>query len=445
MKKPSTCFLLLLFSLQLLPQSQNQKIEELINAYVNAGRINGSVLVAQKGQIIFEKGYGYKNAADKTINDAHTIFQIGSVTKQFTSAVIMQLQDEKKLSVKDKLTQYFPGFPHGDEITIENLLTHTSGIYNYTNDTSFMKNGATVPHSEEQMIALFKDKPLNFEPGTKWDYSNSGYLLLGYIIEKVTGKPYEEVLRERIFGPIQMDHSGFDFTHLKSADKATGYFSMGKDPSPAPIVDSTAAFSAGAIYSCVEDLYKWDRALYTDKILTADDKKEVFTPYKNKYGYGWSIDSIYEKPFVAHSGGIYGFTSYIIRFPQEQTVIIVLDNSGSGSLNELAIKLAAIVFDKPYKLPEVPKEISVDESILKQYVGEYELRPNFILTISLEDGSLKGQATGQQKLDLFAESENVFFLKVMDAKIEFIKDENKNVTKLILHQGGKDISAKKIK
>ncbi|HEY4111119.1 serine hydrolase domain-containing protein, partial [Puia sp.] len=258
---------ILLLSLQTNAQFSVEKAHALVDAYVRAERVNGAVLVAQKGTILLEEGYGYQDAAAKKKNEGRTIFQIGSLTKQFTSAVIMQLQQEKKLSVKDKLSKYFPGLPFADSVTLENLLTHTSGIYNYTQNAAFMKNQATLPHSHEEMLALFKDKPLGFAPGSKYEYSNSNYVLLGYIIEKVTGKPYPQVVRERILTPLKMTSSGFDFTHLSSPYKAVGYSRLGNDLQPAPIVDSTASFSAGALYSTVEDLYKWDRALNTTAIL----------------------------------------------------------------------------------------------------------------------------------------------------------------------------------
>lgn len=445
MKRHASSLLILFFSLQAPGQFAVQKASELIDAYVKMEKINGAVLVARKGNILFKEGYGYKDVTGKTMNDVNTIFQIGSVTKQFTSAVIMQLEQEKKLSVQDKLAKYFPNFPRGADITIENLLTHTSGIYNYTGDTAFMKNQVTVPHSHEEMMALFMNKPLGFEPGTKWEYSNSNYVLLGYIIEKVTAKPYEQAVRERILAPLKMNSSGFDFAHLANPGKATGYFRLGKIPQQAPVIDSTASFAAGALYTTVGDLFKWDRGLYTNQVLSPESRRKVFTPYKHKYGYGWIIDSAFSRLFVAHGGGIYGFTSYIMRFPTEETVIILLDNSSSSSLEAVARNLAAIVFDQPYQLPEIVKEISVPESILKSYVGEYELKPDFIITISSENGSLALQATGQPKLSLHAQSENIFFIKEVDIKIEFVRDENGMVTKLIVHQTGMDLPAKKTK
>jgi CubicO group peptidase (beta-lactamase class C family) len=446
MKKTTIVFIFSCFIFQCYGQSVEQKIDELLTAYAGQNKLNGSVLVAQKGKIIYEKGFGYRNAETKTPNDVNSIFQIGSITKQITAAVIMQLQQEGKLSVQDKLSKYFPGFTNGDKITIENLLTHTSGIHNYTDDTVLVGSSNVTRHySRDEMIKIFQSYPTDFEPGTKWNYSNSAYSILGYIIEKVEKKPYEKVVRERIFQPLGMKNSGFDFTNLPGPNKAKGYFSIAEKPLPAPIVDSTIAYSAGAIYSTVEDLYKWERAISSNKILRPESWKTVFTPYKNKYGYGWGIDSLYGRLITAHSGGIHGFSSYILRFPQDEVAVIVFDNSGSNGLARISMAIAAILFNEKYEIPVAKKEIDVEASILKQYVGEYQLAPNFVITISLAENGLKLQATGQSAFDLYAEKENVFFLKVVEAKVEFVKDTNGNVTELILYQNGQQPHGKKIK
>lgn len=445
MRKIVFSFVIIVLSVQLPAQTVEQKIDELLTAYVNQNKLNGAVLVAQRGKVIYQKGFGYRNVEEKIPNDVNSIFQIGSITKQITAAVIMQLQQEAKLSVQDKLSKYFQGFTNGDKITIENLLTHTSGIYNYTNDTLIMKSDVTRHYSQQEMLTLFTKYPSDFEPGKKWSYSNSAYSILGYIIEKVEKKPYEKAVRERIFQPLGMNNSGFDFTNLSNSNKAKGYFSLNPKPVPAPIVDSTIAYSAGAIYTTIGDLYKWERAIYTNKILKPESWKTVFTPYKNKYGYGWGIDSLYGRLITAHGGGIHGFSSYIIRFPQDEVAIIVFDNSSSNALSTISKNVAAILFDQPYEIPAAKKEIQVDTAILKQYVGEYQLAPTFIITVSLEGHQLKAQATGQPQFDLFAEKENLFFLKVVDAKVEFVKDTNGVVTEMILYQNGQEPHGKKIK
>jgi CubicO group peptidase (beta-lactamase class C family) len=427
-------------------QPIEQKMNELVSAYAKQNNFNGVVLVAQNGNILFSKGYGLRNAEEKQWHETSDIFQIGSITKQITAAVIMQLHDEGKLSVKDKLSKFFAGFANGDKITIEHLLTHTSGIYNYTNDTAILNSDVTKPYSSGQMIDVFRKYKPDFEPGEKFNYSNSGYSLLGYIIEQVTRKPYEAVVREKIFYPLGMMNSGFDFTRLNHISKSKGYFQLKENEiKAAPIVDSTIAYSAGSIYSTVDDLLKWERAVSEKKLLKPESWQAVFTPYKSKYGYGWGIDSVYGKPFMAHSGGIHGFSSYLVRFPNEGLVVIALDNASSNQLNSLSKSLAAIVLNQPYNIPGVKKEIQLPAEVLKQYEGEYQFSPSFSITVSMDGKVLKAQATGQPSFELFAEAENKFFLKVVDAQLEFIRNSDGKVTELVLYQNGAQPKGKKIK
>jgi CubicO group peptidase (beta-lactamase class C family) len=446
MNKLSGLLFFVFISTCALAQRTQDKIDTLLTAYVKENKFNGTVLVAQKGNVIYQKGFGYKDAAQKQPVDVTTVFQIGSITKQFTAAVIMQLQQEGKLSVADKLSKFFPGFTNGDKITIEHLLTHTSGIYNYTNGSFWAKEDPAKHRSQAEMLAMFKGYPADFEPGTNFNYSNSGYSILGYIIEQVTKKPYEQVVRERILQPLGMTHSGFDFTHLNSPAKAKGYFGItGDKAAPAPIVDSTVAYAAGALYSTVNDLYKWERAIYTSKILQPESWKLVFTPYKRKYGFGWIVDSTHGRLTTAHGGGIHGFTSYLLRFPQEELAVILLDNTSGASLAKIANSLAAIVLNEPYEVPSPKKEIKVDEAIMQQYVGTYQLMPTFSIVVSVRDKRLFAQATNQEEFEVFAETENRFFLKVTEASLEFLKDAAGNVSEVILSQNGRQIKGKKVK
>jgi len=214
---------------------------------------------------------------------------------------------------------------------------------------------------------------------------------------------------------------------------------------PAEIVDSSVSFAAGAIYTTVGDLYKWDRALYTGRIISQASLQKAFTPYKSKYGYGWSIDSAYGKKVVEHGGGIPGFVSFIRRVPEDETCIILFSNRSSPALAKIATDINALLNGKEVELPKTRKEITVDTAVLRQYIGGYELAPGFIITITLENGKLVSQATGQGKAELFAEKDDFFFLKVVDAQIEFIKGADGKIEKLILYQNGRQIPGKKIK
>lgn len=444
MKKILLSFLIIGAALSVFAQNIAAKLDTLVSAYATDAGFSGSVLVATKGAVIFEKGYGYKNKDTKALNDANSIFQIGSITKQFTATIILQLAEQKKLSLQDSLVKYIPDYPNGNQITIEELLTHTAGVYNYTNDHVFVEDGSAHPIARDSMIGRFKYKPLDFTPGQQYRYSNSGYFLLGYIIEKVTGRPYFQVVRQRIFRPLHMDHSGFDFTDLHSADRATGYTSLGSTV-PASIVDSSVSFSAGAIYTTVGDLYKWDRALLAGSILSPASQEKAYTPHLAHYGYGWVIGQTDGKKIVEHGGSITGFVSDILRIPEDEICIVLLSNQESYSfLPKMTQDIYGILTGKDVKPPKARVAITLDTVLLREYVGQYQITPAFSLTISLEDGHLYGQATGQGKIELFAEKKDLLFPKVIDAEIEFARGADGKIDKLILHQNGQDVPARRL-
>ncbi|HKP31241.1 MAG TPA: serine hydrolase, partial [Chitinophagaceae bacterium] len=371
---------------------------------------------------------------------------IGSVTKQFTTAILLMLQGQNKLSLKDKLSKYIPDYQNGDSLFIDAIASHTSGIFNYTNDPAFMATEASKSIDHLKLIDLFKNKPLTFTPGTKWAYSNSGYIILGYIIEKVTGKSYEQVVREMIFEPLQMTRSGFDFVNSKDKNKAIGYNVLNSDlVVPAAIVDSTVSYAAGAIYSTTGDLYKWHKALNENKILSQKLQELAYHPIKSQYGLGWFIDSFDNKMQVSHGGGIFGFTSYITRIPKDDFVIILLNNTGAGNLQAISNSLRAAVYGRPFVLPAERKSITLDAAILKQYEGVYDLAPGFSITVTIENGRLMAKATDQPKFELFAEKENYFFLKAVEAQVEFVKGSDGKIEKMILYQGGRTVPGKKIR
>jgi CubicO group peptidase (beta-lactamase class C family) len=445
LRLPLLLSLLVAFSVT-YAQSTGQLLDSMMRQHAALKKFNGSVLVAKGGNILLEQGYGYKNVAQKTGADAKGLYQYGSVTKQFTAALILKLQEEGKLKLEDKLSRYFPQFSFADSVTLRHLLTHTSGIYNYTNDARFMNAEAVKPTGQKRIFELFENKPLQFVPGSKFSYSNSNYMLLGYIAEKVTGKPYETLLRQYILQPAGMHTAGFDFTNLKSVDKTTGYNAINGDQAfPAGIVDSSASYAAGALYGSVYDLYAWHQALQKGTLLTPKSMQQMHNTALDHYALGVAVDSLYGKKRVSHGGGIFGFVSDFVRYPEEDLVIVVLSNNPSVTISNIAPSLAGLVFGQPVTWPTAKVEISVPADILNSYTGEYELAPNFKINIALENGQLVGQPTGQPKTQLFAESNTKFFLKVVDAQVEFNKDAQGAVESLTLFQNGREIKGKKIK
>lgn len=436
---------LLILAAPVFSQDVPAKLHALLDAYAHQNGFNGTALVARQGKILLNKGYGCRDVKDSIRNDEHTIFQLGSLTKQFTATLILKLQEERKLNIQDKISKYFPDYPKADSITIENLLTHTSGIFNYTNDQTFMANEVTKPAGREKIFALFRDKPLQFTPGTQFSYSNSGYMLLGYIIADVTKMPYEQAMRKYIFGPLGMHHSGFDFTGLVSPEKATGYFNLTDEGNaPATAVDSSVSFAAGAIYSTTGDLYKWHHALRQNKIITAASLEKAHTPLKSDYGYGWNIDTVAGKKKIQHGGGIHGFNTHMANVLEDDVCIVLLSNVANPRLETITKSIVAILYDMPYETPKQRTAITLPAATLEQYTGVYELAPDFRITFKVKDGQLTGQPTNQSVAKLYAEKEDFFFLKVVDAQVGFTRDSTQTINGLILYQNGRERKGRKL-
>lgn len=443
---PFSLLLVLLLLVYGPSAGQNPDLEKKVDAYLNAhlqqGTFSGSVLIAEKGKVLVSKGYGLAKAATNTPNAADTKHRLGSITKQFTATLIMQLQEKGKLRVTDKLSKYLPDYPQGDKITIHHLLTHTSGVPSFTGFEDYSKTMAQ-PSTLPQLIDRFKQKPLEFEPGSKFNYSNSGYVLLGHIIEKASGQTYESALQNFILKPLRMADSGYEPANPSPEKRAVGYLMIGEKPEVAAPIHMTVPHGAGAMFSSVLDLYKWNLGLKQNKILQQKSLQQMYTPFKGNYGYGWVIDSVFQEKRVQHGGGINGFRTILMHFPEKDLFIVALSNTETYS-ERIGQDLAAIALGKPYDLPKSRTALQLPQRILDQYVGEYELAPNFILTFTVENGQFFTQATGQPKVEAFAESDSKFFLKVVDAQLTFNKNEKGEVTHVVLHQGGNHV-AKKIK
>jgi CubicO group peptidase (beta-lactamase class C family) len=392
MKKIILLMYVLITYNNLFAQDSTAKIlDELLTAYANIGKFNGAALVAQNGIILLQKGYGIKNADKNTMNDANTKFQIASVTKTFTSTVVLKLVELRKMSLADKLSKYYKGFPYGDSITIENLLTHTSGLRNFTEEDS-----AITETDEQRMVPYVKTLKPDFPPGTNWHYSNSGYVMLAYIIQQVSGMSYWQALHKYIFDPLQMHSSGFDFTHLKGNEKAVGYDVLNDSiKQPAPITDSTVPFGAGAIYSTLKDMYKWHRGLQAYKIVNKDLMEKAYKPGAlHNYGYGWQIDSVYGNKMISHSGSISGFGSNFARIPQDDICIILLSNTSGSTFDVMHItdRLLAVLFHQPYSIPFKRTAVAISQDVLKKYIGTYKIdEMNLTIDIAANDDKLIAQ------------------------------------------------------
>lgn len=328
------------------------KIDQLLGRLVDQGAFNGSALIAKNGQVLLNKGYGLEDSDKSLPNTPHTKFRIASLTKQFTAMAVLILQAQGKLNVQDRACRYLPDCPPSwEKITIRHLLMQTSGIPDLTRFADFDDTYRTLD-TPDKIVAYFRDKPLDFQPGKGWAYSNSGYILLGYLIEKISGRSYKNFLQEEIFSPLGMQDSGSDqnLDHL-----AVGYTTPGVQ---AGSMDLTWLFSAGSLYSTVEDLYRWDQALYTGRLVPQALLAEMFMPqaavpagnsfsrFGDSYGYGWAIGTQLGRRAEVHAGAINGYSSLIERYPDDRVTIILLSNLDGKEYTSTALQIAGMIFEQ---------------------------------------------------------------------------------------------------
>lgn len=399
-------------------------------------KFNGVALVYHKNNLILNKGYGFSNINEKRLNSPDTRFPILSITKTITASIILKLQEENKLSVKDKLSNYFPDYQYGSNITIHHLLTHSSGIYNYTTDvgiedSTFVNN----PISKEFIFNYFKEKPLDFKPGKYYSYNNSGYFLLGLIIEKITGKTYEEVVHEYLFEPFDMSNSGFDFNNVIDDVKAQGYQFWNENEAVAyKHYDSTFAYAAGAVYSTSTDLLKWAKVISNEQLLKPKTWELAFKPKMRNYGYGWQNGMYFKKKYVKHSGGYPGFMSELIYYPKDELIIILLNNYGNYEQNvwSIGMGITSIVLGLPYDEWTIRNDVYIETRKMQGHVGHY-ITKNHQLEIKLNEGDLFVAITGLPDMRLLPENENLFYLDNFNTRFDFNNDI------LILHEHGQDL------
>ena len=341
-------------------QDKAAEIDKMMQLYHKNMQFNGTVLVAEAGKIVFKRGYGMANMEWNIPNEPNTKFRIGSITKQFTSMLIMQLVQDGKIQLDEKITHYLSDYRKdtGSRVTIHHLLTHTSGIPSYTSRPDFFRDISRTPYTVDAFIKKYCSDSLTFEPGSSYSYNNSGYFLLGAIIEKITGKKYEDVLKENILTPLGMKDTGYDRHAAIIANRATGYEKRGSEYINSPYLDMSLPFAAGAMYSTVEDLYLWDQALYTEKLLSHKNKNIMFRPFLRNYAYGWNnrkvapsgtTDSV---QVVRHGGGINGFNSLISRMVDTKSLIVLLNNTGGTVLGRMSQGILNILYGQPHLEPQ---------------------------------------------------------------------------------------------
>ena len=351
----------LVFQVSVLAQDRIRQIDDLLARYHTYQQFNGAALVAENGKVLYKKGFGLANMEWNIPNEPDTKFRLGSITKQFTATLILQLVQQGKIKLDGKVSDYLPEYRKdtGSRMTIHHLLSHTSGVPNYTAQPGFFANVSRNPFTVDDFVKQYASGDLEFEPGTKFNYSNSGYFLLGDIIEKVTGRPYEQVLKENILDPLGMKNTGYDHYGTVLSKRAAGYIKTQNGYENAAYLDMSIPYAAGSIYSTVEDLFLWDQALYGEKILSAASKELMFKPNLENYGYGFGIRKAslgpnkISVPVIEHNGGINGFSTIIVRLVGDKRLIVLLDNTSQGRyLDGMALAVTNILYGQPYETPK---------------------------------------------------------------------------------------------
>ncbi|WP_333820297.1 serine hydrolase [Ohtaekwangia sp.] len=411
-----------------------------------------AVLVAKDGNILYKKAFGYADVKGRKPVTPDTKFRIGSITKQFTACAILKLQEDGKLKVTDKLSKYIHDFPRGDEVTLHHLLTHTSGIHSYTGKDDFLKR-VVSPVTTEELINYFKNDPYDFNPGEQWRYNNSGYFLLGYIIEKVSGKTYAQYLKETFFGPLQMTNTGVHTTWVKLDKEALGYDKNG-NASYTPALNWNMAWAggAGALYSTVEDLYKWNEAVFNGKVLEEKSLKAAFTSVvlndgktpPGEYGYGWGIGDYRGEHVIQHSGGLHGFLSQLARYTEENLTVVMLTNvvPADAVMNPNTVA-ECFLWQKMDKQTSYSVQPGVKEDVTV-YIGRYDFGSGAVMTITADAGNLYAQLTGQPRFPIYPSAPGEYFWKVVEARIRFVKNDKGEVIHGHFTQGTFTIDAKKL-
>lgn len=442
-----TLWIFLGFTAILYSQSEKKTINEL-DSYLTGQFKNGepgaAILIARKGQVFYKKGFGLANLELNVPNTTSSVFQIGSITKLFTALGILQLVEKQKMSLQDSIQKFIPDFPaKGYTITIEHLLTHTSGLTEFLNldhPDSFALRRDFEPI---EIIHFFMNEPLDFVPGTKSSYTNSGYFLMGYIIEVVSGVPYKKYVQDSIFKPSEMTQTYYGDNSQVIPYRASSYFKEGENFRNGEYISMTIPHAAGALLSTVEDMFKWHQALYQNKLISRDLLNASTTAYRledgtaGDFGYGWFINpvEVQGSHTLLHPGGISGFSSLIMYLPKEEVLVVLLANFKEVKLQEIATNAATLTIGK--KLIE---EVSVDKGVWETYKGKYQMAADVSRVASIQEleGKLIIKVENSWGAELSPTTNTLFNIKNIkpSATLEFIKDDTGKVTKFVVNQSG---------
>lgn len=421
-------------------QNHASLIDNYMSAQASVHEFSGAVLVAKKGEILYQKAFGLANREWNIPNTADTRFPIASLTKQFTAAAILRLEEQGKLSTSDKLSKYFPHFPKADSITIHMLLNHTSGIHDLLQDSEFADINPNLQIgqlNDSLLVNIFKDKPFDFAPGTFWRYSNSGYILLGYLIQKTSGISYRDYIQKNLLQKANMTNTDLFRFDTILPRRASGYSRMQHLWQNSRIININISFATGGLFSTVGDLFIWRKALNSGTIISEKSLRKMNTPNHEDrgYGYGVFIDKANNRRTIFHSGRLLGFSSFMIEYPDDDIQIIILTNRETN-LDFIPKGLAGILFGKSVTPTYNRKPFAINKSDLTAFTGEFQSDEiPFPVNITSKNGKLF-LFLGRD-IELVPESENKFFIDEPDVEIQIeFETSSKQVTHAYFIEGG---------
>lgn len=406
--------------------SLGRRIDSMVAPYVDLRDFSGTILVAQKGVVLYSHGFGMADFELGVPNLPTTRFMIGSVSKQFTAAAVLLLEAEGRLSVGDPVSEFLPDYPHGNAMTLHHLMTHTSGIP----DIFALEAYPRVKHEDPtlaEVVALFRDRPLDFEPGAQFSYSNSGFVLLAHIIERVSGSAYATFLRDRVFQPLEMNNSGALTGRNIVPGLATGYDPLGQTDLRRAIQVAPAVFTGpGSVYSTTEDLLLWDRALYTNTLLPDSSRTKMMSDHGSSYGYGVSVFQRFGGTVIEHDGRLSGYACDLARYLDRDAVVIILGNIQSAMRDRLRDDIAALLHDEPLpdRVVRRGQEVTVDTSRLEAVEGLYDFGPNFFVAVRNGRDRLYLRANQGEESEFFPVEDDEFFSRALYAGAKFEFDES---------------------
>lgn len=394
----------------------------------------GAVLVAVDGTPILQRAVGEANREWHVPNTVNTRFRIGSTTKTFTAVAILRLVDEGKVALDDPAARYMPDLPPAwAGVTIRMLLSHTSGVPDYVAAPNFRERETHLIQTPESLLALVRETPLDFVPGADWRYSNTGYLLLGLVIEKVSGRRYPDYLRDEFFQPLGMADTGYETEDAIIEGRASGYMRTRDGWAAGPFITPSSAYAAGALYSTVGDMLKWDQALYGDRLVSSAGRDLMFTVVRNDYGLGWEVRPAWGTARVGHRGAIPGFQASFQRYPERRLTVVALSNSELGVSEKLATDLAGLCLGASV----YPTEVALTPETLDGFTGDYRNADGFPVKVVRQGERLMVYYGDQPAAVMHAAGPSDFFLKESDAGLAF-RSEAGRITALVVHQGGGD-------